>query len=692
MADFNINTFTTTAQSLANSEFGFIGTQGGVSTDGAVAVTGAGTFEVTVLGALSANGAVAISSATATAVTISVGGTGSISSGDDRAISLTASTSASIYNDGSIFGRSGALEITTTTSAATFVQNSGVIGAITGSAIDLTVATGAVQIANSGTISAAGNDATILIAASGAANIFIMNAGTISSGSLIESSISITSTGITTLRNEGVILGDIVVTSSGTTSITNSGTIQGNVTTGGGNDIFDLRDGTVTGIVSGGDGSDTYLVDSTEVIIGENPADGDLDNISTYVSFAAPAGIERLTLFGAEDIDGWLANGTNGTLTGNVGDNELFGGTANDTILSGGGQDTMSGGAGNDFYHTEGDDLLVEDDGAGLDTIILNGTATSAFVMAANIENITVNVAVSRVTGNSGSNTINASGQTGAMTIDGGGGTDTLNGTSGDTTFVTDGGDIINDAGGIDTVQSSVSFTLATGLENLVLTGSSFTGTGNSGANSITGHGGNNTLNGAGGTDALAGGGGNDLYITDGGDTLTEASNAGTDTVQSSVTHTLLTNFENLVLSGSAAINGTGNSASNAITGNGTTNSLNGLLGNDTLTGGLGNDAFIFNTTLGTTNVDRITDFTAPNDTILLENAVFTALATGTLKSTAFVRNTSGNAVDGSDRIIYETDTGKIFYDADGLGGQAKVQFATVGTNITLTNADFVVI
>ncbi len=77
---------------------------------------------------------------------------------------------------------------------------------------------------------------------------------------------------------------------------------------------------------------------------------------------------------------------------------------------------------------------------------------------------------------------------------------------------------------------------------------------------------------------------------------------------------------------------------------------------------------------------------------MLLENAVFTALATGTLKASAFVRNTSGNAVDASDRIIYETDTGKVYYDSDGLGGKGKVHFATLGTNITLTNNDFVVI
>jgi Ca2+-binding RTX toxin-like protein len=148
---------------------------------------------------------------------------------------------------------------------------------------------------------------------------------------------------------------------------------------------------------------------------------------------------------------------------------------------------------------------------------------------------------------------------------------------------------------------------------------------------------------------------------------------------------------ELLTLTGSAAINGTGNSLANTIVGNTGANTLNGGAGLDTLTGGGGADSFVFNTALGSGNIDRITDFSAFADTIRLENAIFTGLAAGTLAATAFRSNTSGNAADASDRIIYESDTGRLYFDRDGTGAAAKVHFATLATGLTLTNADFFV-
>ncbi|MFN9938313.1 MAG: sodium:calcium exchanger, partial [bacterium] len=107
-------------------------------------------------------------------------------------------------------------------------------------------------------------------------------------------------------------------------------------------------------------------------------------------------------------------------------------------------------------------------------------------------------------------------------------------------------------------MRASVSFTLGTHVENLVLTGSgAINGTGNGAANALTGNGGanslyglggNDTLDGGGGTDVLIGGAGNDTYVTDGTDTITESSGEGTDTVRASVSFTLGTHVENLVL------------------------------------------------------------------------------------------------------------------------------------------------
>ena len=116
--------------------------------------------------------------------------------------------------------------------------------------------------------------------------------------------------------------------------------------------------------------------------------------------------------------------------------------------------------------------------------------------------------------------------------------------------------------------------------------------------------------------------------------------------------------------------------------------------GNDTLTGAAGADTFLFNTALNAaTNVDHITDF-ASEDTIDLENAVFTALTTtGTLAASAFFSAAGAtSAHDADDRIVYNTTTGALFYDADGVGGVAAVQFAVLDNHAALTNADFVVV
>jgi serralysin len=111
------------------------------------------------------------------------------------------------------------------------------------------------------------------------------------------------------------------------------------------------------------------------------------------------------------------------------------------------------------------------------------------------------------------------------------------------------------------------------------------------GNDTLNGLGGNDTLNGGAGSDKMAGGTGNDIYVVDAtGDTVTENANEGTDLVQSSVTFTLGANVENLTLTGSSAINGTGNALNNIITGNSANNVLAGLGGADQLIGGSGTD------------------------------------------------------------------------------------------------------
>lgn len=114
-----------------------------------------------------------------------------------------------------------------------------------------------------------------------------------------------------------------------------------------------------------------------------------------------------------------------------------------------------------------------------------------------------------------------------------------------------------------------------------------------------------------------------------------------------------------------------------------------------TLTNGAGSDYFVFNTTLdASTNVDRIVDFSVPQDTIRLDNAVMPGLGTalGTPAAGKFSKSSTGLAHEADDRIIYETDSGKQFYDADGNTAGGRLHFATIAPGLLITHADFQVI
>lgn len=208
----------------------------------------------------------------------------------------------------------------------------------------------------------------------------------------------------------------------------------------------------------------------------------------------------------------------------------------------------------------------------------------------------------------------------------------------------------------------------------------------------ITGNSANNRLNGGGGVDTLIGGAGDDIYVTDGRDTITERAREGTDTAQSSVSLRLGAHLENLLLTGGAAINGTGNDAANRITGNRGDNVLNGGAGADILTGGAGKDVFLFNAAPGNRNADVMTDFNVRADTIRLEGSVFTRIGNGAVSVGEFHASKSGNAADLGDRILYDTNSGRLFYDRDGSGSANKVLFAEIDQGLRLTNADFFIV
>lgn len=116
---------------------------------------------------------------------------------------------------------------------------------------------------------------------------------------------------------------------------------------------------------------------------------------------------------------------------------------------------------------------------------------------------------------------------------------------------------------------------------------------------------------------------------------------------------------------------------------------LYGGAGKDILTGGSGKDHFIFDTRLASGNIDKVTDFSVTDDLLLLDHAIFSKLPSGPLKASAFIIGTK--AADASDRIIYNSKTGDLFYDADGTGKGAAIQIAQLNPGLKLTADDFLI-
>jgi Ca2+-binding RTX toxin-like protein len=258
---------------------------------------------------------------------------------------------------------------------------------------------------------------------------------------------------------------------------------------------------------------------------------------------------------------------------------------------------------------------------------------------------------------------------------------------------------------------SAYSLVSLTQVENLVvLTETGIEATGNALANTITGNAGDDTLDGGGGNDKLIGGLGDDHYLVNAaGDNVVEKSGEGTDTIQTTVSLNLanpqrlgLTNVENLTYVGATNATLGGNALDNVIRGGDLNDVIAGGTGADTLYGGLGADRltggtqadqFVFDTTLGGTNIDVIVGFRVGDDQIVLDDAIFDQIG-GALLDDAFVRGRGTTAVagDADDRIIYDQATGNLWYDADGIGEIAAIRFAVLSPNLNLTAAEFAIL
>jgi Ca2+-binding RTX toxin-like protein len=222
----------------------------------------------------------------------------------------------------------------------------------------------------------------------------------------------------------------------------------------------------------------------------------------------------------------------------------------------------------------------------------------------------------------------------------------------------------------------------------------------------LYGGGGNDALRGGGGNDRLSGDDGDDNYeVTEKGDRVIEASGDGHDTIFSSISYTISVNVEDMVLFGNFGATATGNSQANGIAGDNSNNvlkgmegadNLNGGLGKDTLYGGTGKDYFSFSVAPVSTHADKIMDFVAKDDSILLERSIFANIASSdwvVLKESQFYASKAGTAHDASDRILYDTDSGQLFYDRDGNGGTyGRLLIATLDKHPGIGAADFLIV
>ncbi|MCA3542879.1 MAG: hypothetical protein IOC73_03865, partial [Rhodobacter sp.] len=359
-----------------------------------------------------------------------------------------------------------------------------------------------------------------------------------------------------------------------------------------GNDMLDggtgndyLWGGAGSDRLIGGTGDDIFGVDSAGDIVVEAANEGlDRVNVSSAlwetgiaVKYTLSANLEDLEFFGGNKAVTGIGNELGNRLTGHLGNDTLIGLGGNDTIKGSAGHDQLIGGLGDDTYILDkpdewfdtwylGNDIVLEAIGEGVDTVVcyLWGHELASFV-----ENLVlIEGEAFNGYGNAEGNFI--SGNSLGNTLEGRAGNDTLDGAAGDDMLVGELGDDV----------------LYGGLGNDWLKG-------DLGADLLFGGSGEDTLLGT-GNDTLTGGDGNDEYVIDAvGTVIVEALDEGFDRMKSSVSFVLSENIEWLELTGSAAIDGTGNSVNNALVGNSAANWLSGGIGSDSLYGGAGSDILL---------------------------------------------------------------------------------------------------
>jgi Ca2+-binding RTX toxin-like protein len=362
------------------------------------------------------------------------------------------------------------------------------------------------------------------------------------------------------------------------------------------------------------------------------------------VSYTDDAGNSEQVISGATTVTGNQFVGTSAA--------DTFNGTNGQDVITGlGGNDLLNGLGGNDlFNYTIGQGADQIDGGLGVDTLAILGTSSN--------ESLTVTFNGTVLTAIAGGAVSNIE----VITLDLLGSKDTLNyGTT------------------VANVSVDLSLNTASGFASI---NNIANVTGGAGNDTLKGNSLANTLVGGDGLDILIGGLGNDIYqVNTTTDTIIELAAEGTDTVQSSVSFSLaaIANVEKLQLTGTAAINGTGNALNNTVKGNSGANILNGMAGRDTLTGLQGADTFVFQFGQSLVSaVDRITDLAIATDKIDLLTAGGAAMGAPTALSRA--ANSAATSLSSAVSQVFADANGALAgSQALGLNQAALVQVTTSG-------------
>jgi Ca2+-binding RTX toxin-like protein len=386
------------------------------------------------------------------------------------------------------------------------------------------------------------------------------------------------------------------------------------------------------------------------------------------------------------------------TLNGLAGDDIIVGGRGNDILNGGLGDDLLRGGPGRDrIIGGPGEDWADYRDATTAVTVSLSNPALNTGEARgdrySSIERVRGGRFDDNLTGNSRDNVLE--GVTGADILNGGRGFDFARYKSAPTGVTASLADPSLNTGH----AAGDTYIAIEGLQ-----GSDF-------ADTLIGNDANNVLVGGRGADILNGGGGfdfvrYDVYHTGSrGVTVSlaaPAGNTGTNALGDTYTGiegVIGTRFSDRLVGDEAGNNLQGQAGHDNLRGNGGSDTIIGGSGNDRINGGYGNDflygdsgrdLFVFDSALNALeNVDRIRSFSVTSDTILLDDAVFTGLARGRLADAAFFRGAAAH--DSNDRIIYDRATGAVYFDPDGDGAAAQVQFARMTPRVGLKHDDFFV-